>query len=127
MPVQQAPGTTVLVAEADTPVLSFLCSVLEQQGFRVLAASDGQEALRLAQVHSPRINILLTDFSLPSLNGVELARAVREMAPAVGVVLMSGILHGHGPGVAYLQKPFTTTALLKTLAGFVQSSNTHRA
>jgi two-component system cell cycle sensor histidine kinase/response regulator CckA len=126
LPAPPTPGATLLVAEADSPVRTFLCRVLEGRGFRVLAASDGQEALRLAQEHCPRIDVLLTDFSLPSLNGIELAMAVRDMTPAVRVVLMSGILHGNGPGVAYLRKPFTTTALFETLAKFFQASTTHQ-
>jgi DNA-binding response OmpR family regulator len=124
LPSPHRPGITILVAEGDPAVRSFLKSVLAQQEYRVLEAADGKEALRLAEAVYPKIDILLTDFALPALNGIELAMAVREAAPHVGIVLMSGILQGSGPGVAYLQKPFTATALLTILSKCLQNPGT---
>ena len=103
---------TVLLVEDDEAVHDFVGFVLSQLGYRVLAARDGHEALRVADAFGAKIDLLLTDLIMPGMDGRELARRLRVSRPALKVIQMSGY-----PGdarvtppperrVATLSKPF---------------------
>jgi signal transduction histidine kinase len=69
------PASLVLVADDEEPTLEILTTVVQDLGHQVLAARDGEEALRLAQHHAP--DLIITDFMMPRRTGIELIRAVR--------------------------------------------------
>jgi PAS domain S-box-containing protein len=123
-PLESLRGTeTVLVAEDEPAVRALVCQTLEQLGYTVLQAADGDEALRILAKHGP-VHLLLTDVIMPVMGGRELAKRVSTSEPATKVVYMSGYtddtLAFHGlpePGVAYIQKPFTPVALAEKLRG----------
>jgi two-component system, cell cycle sensor histidine kinase and response regulator CckA len=109
---------TVLLVEDDEAVRALARRTLEQKGYAVMEASDGEEALRIITgCHG--IDVIVTDLTMPRLSGVELAARVRETSPGAGIVLMSGFPesslvrekrigeHGH-----FLEKPFTPSALV---------------
>ncbi len=107
-------GQMVLLAEDETPVRMLAARVLKRRGFRVLEAQDGGEALRLAEAHAHEIDLLLTDVTMPVLDGRELAERFRHVCPGAKILFMSGhpesvIAHDGvlDPGVAYVAKPFT--------------------
>jgi len=111
---------TVLLVEDDVLVRDLANRLLEQQGYRVLKAADGQEALRVAKEHvGETIHLLLADIVMPQMGGKELADWLKISRPNVKVLYTSGyadnaIVH-HGvldPGTHFLQKPFS----LKTLS-----------
>jgi DNA-binding response OmpR family regulator len=108
---------TILIAEDGAAIRRFVTGVLEEQGYSVLAASDGAEALGLAESYAGDIHVLLTDFDMPRLNGAELTEAMRRLFPSVGVIVMSGDLKRetsvHISGVSFLGKPFAASALLE--------------
>jgi PAS domain S-box-containing protein len=112
----------VLLVE-DEPALRRLASrMLEGQGYRVLEAADGGEALDLAAASSERIDALVTDVVMPRMGGVELARRLRAEHPALGLVFMSGYPEDRGRGAeglpenaVLLEKPFRSDALLAKL------------
>ncbi|HEX5138259.1 MAG TPA: PAS domain S-box protein [Planctomycetota bacterium] len=111
-----AGGTeTILVVEDEPRVLDITRRVLEERGYRVVAASSGDEALaRLASV--PEIRLLLTDVVMPGMDGQELASRVLRAHPQIRVVLLTGYEVGPRPDVAphlVLQKP-VAAALLAT-------------
>jgi two-component system cell cycle sensor histidine kinase/response regulator CckA len=81
---------TVLVAEDEVGIRSPLRRLLSAQGYRVLDASDGPGALEVANRHSGRIHLLLTDILMPGMNGGELARRLLQVRPGMRVVFMSG-------------------------------------
>jgi len=81
--------TTLLVDDEDT-VRTYLGRILRTEGRRVLEARDGEEALGLARELSSEISLIITDVSMPRLNGVALANAVSEFSPATQIILMSG-------------------------------------
>ena len=111
---------TVLVVEDEPAVRLLVRLVLKQQGYTVLEASEGTEALRLAGQHPGAIHLVLTDFVMPGMTGAELARYLRQARPGIGLLYMSGytggsimdrgLLEGE---VVFLQKPFTSDALLR--------------
>lgn len=93
-------------------------AVLQSQGYAVLAAPDGQQAIKMATQHTGTIHLLMTDVVMPGMSGKDLADQMGRMYPGLKVVLMSGypdeevLRHGaHDAGVAFLQKPFTPAAL----------------
>ncbi|HEX4600630.1 MAG TPA: response regulator [Gemmatimonadales bacterium] len=111
---------TVLLAEDEQLVRVLARRVLEQAGYRVLAAAGGAEALALAERHTGPIHLLLTDVVMPEMNGRELMRQLLARRPDVRVLYMSGYadeaIARHGvldPGTAFMQKPFTPGALTR--------------
>jgi PAS domain S-box-containing protein len=111
---------TVLLVEDDPAVRDLMARVLRQQGYAVLEAADGQEALRLARQHGGKIHLLLTDVVMPGLSGMALARQLAPLQPGMELLFMSGyadnavVQHSMlDAGVAFLQKPFSSLALAR--------------
>jgi PAS domain S-box-containing protein len=120
--VQVAPrGTeTILLAEDEDGVRRLSRMALEMQGYRVLAAKTGAEALRTADAYAGPVHLLVTDVVMPELSGRDLADALRARRPGVKVLYMSGytddavVRHGVLEAVdAFLQKPFTPLGLAR--------------
>ena len=111
---------TVLVVEDDRTVRLLAGEMLRLNGYTVLQARDGREALDLVQRHGRPIHLLLTDVVMPEMSGRQLAGGVAAIQPGIRVLYMSGYTDGviahHGvldAGVAYLQKPFTADFLAR--------------
>lgn len=83
---------TVLLVEDETDVCALALAILRRSGYHVLTASDGTAALQLASQYSGHIDILVTDVIMPGMTGLELARHVRRLRPAMKVLYMSGYL-----------------------------------
>lgn len=120
-----APGEeTILVAEDEDLVRSLLVMTLERAGYRVIASANGEEAIaRLEAVGTSGIDLLVTDVVMPGINGGELARRVRELAPKIPVLYVSGHPQDRGPSERspelpsgrYLTKPFEKDRLLSEI------------
>ena len=113
---------TVLVVEDEDDVRSFACQTLRQQGYTVLAAADGREALLLAEPVSREIDLLLTDAVMPQMDGPALAAELMARCPDLKVLIMSGYAQGADlekvtlrNSFVFLQKPFTGRQLLRTI------------
>jgi signal transduction histidine kinase/ActR/RegA family two-component response regulator len=83
-------GECVLVVDDEDMVRDLARLVLERRGFRVLTASDGEEALAQYGAHPGRIDLVLLDYSMPGLTGLQVFEALRKMDPKVCVVFSSG-------------------------------------
>jgi CheY-like chemotaxis protein len=113
----------VLLAEGDRSVRDVVRDVLELDDLRVLAASDGQEALRLAEFWM--VDLLVTDVALPHLDGLELIRAVRRLYPGLPAIVTSAdtVYQGRPLGAAaaelhvetMLLKPFDLADLQRAV------------
>jgi two-component system cell cycle sensor histidine kinase/response regulator CckA len=111
---------TVLLAEDEQPVRDITALLLETLGYRVLKASNGEEALRLAEASQEKIHLLMADVVMPGLSGRELAEVLRSRDPNLKVLFQSGytddavlrygIVHAE---VAFLPKPFTLDVLAR--------------
>ena len=111
-------GETILMVEDDPSVFSMNVMLLDQMGYRLLAAPGGVEALEKCKNYEGVIHLLLTDVVMPGMNGREVATRVREMRPGIKVLFTSGytdsvvILHGLFPeGSHFLAKPYTPQVL----------------
>lgn len=110
---------TILLVEDEPAVRDLATFVLREQGYFVLAASHGHEALQLAQEHLQDIQLLLTDVIMPGMNGKDLARQLSQVRPDLKIIFMSGYTDGtigrHGvldPGNVFIQKPFLPRMLV---------------
>ena len=120
-PVEPSPSEAakrVLVVEDEEVVRGLVRQVLEGQGYVVLVAQDGQEAIELAGRNT--IDVLLTDLTMPNVGGREVAERLRETQPGLKVVYMSGYVEDGltgalPPATSFLGKPFTFSELTETV------------
>jgi len=113
---------TILVVEDQPELLSMIGEALEGWGYQCLRAHDAEEALSRARRH--KVNLLLTDLILPTVNGRQLAKQLREPTPDLKVIYMSGYqLAGEteasdvaeADGAVVLKKPFALPLLARTI------------
>jgi CheY-like chemotaxis protein len=104
---------TILLVEDDESVRDLAWRVLEGQGYAVLQAGNGQEAIQVAAGHPDPIHVLVTDLIMPGMSGKVLAEQLTPTHPDLKVLYISGytdeLIAEHGilePGVILLQKPF---------------------
>jgi signal transduction histidine kinase len=120
---REAPGPatgleTILLVEDDAQVRELTQTILERQGYAVLVAENGPEALALLNARSEPVHLLLTDVDMTEMSGKELAIAAAEGHPEMKALYMSGyaedIIAHRGAledGIAFISKPFTIQAL----------------
>jgi CheY-like chemotaxis protein len=113
---------TLLVVEDTESLREMFCDVLQQQGYNVLSAANGEEALVLAREHKQPIHLLLTDVVMPKLGGADLAKELSRLRPGLRVLYMSGYTNGvitrhgaAGKGITVIEKPFTTERLCRAI------------
>lgn len=109
---------TVLVVDDEPSVLRVASKVLRRDGYEILEALGGEEALRVARNHHGPIHLLLTDVVMPGIGGRELGDQFREVHPDTALLFMSGytedevLLQGiRVADVNYIAKPFTVAGL----------------
>ncbi len=108
---------TVLLVDDEAVVRSLVRRLLEREGCTVLEAEDGRGALALEREHPGRIDLLLSDVSMPQMNGFELAEEIRRLSPDTAVLFMSGYadLEPVRPGERVVVKPFAAAELLRAI------------
>ena len=103
---------TIHVVEDDLDVLALARDFLERAGYAVVTAVDGEEGLRLYEEQHPDISLLLTDVTIPKMNGHDLAGRILKLDSRLPVVLMSGDPREQESSMECLVKPFTPGELL---------------
>src|SRR5439155_9690639 len=124
------PSPTILLVEDDDAVRGLLQHVLDLEGFTVLTAGDGPSALALARTHLGKIDLLLTDISMPRMTGRELADLIHADQPHLPVLFMSGYadsgtiqLAQEGCREALLLKPFRPADLVGRVREMIANSS----
>jgi two-component system OmpR family response regulator len=118
-------GMRVLLIEDDEDNRELMAEVLEGAGYQVLTAASGTAGLRTLAEHS--VDVVVTDVGMPGMGGLEVARAAKEIAPGVPVVVVTGyteredISNARGREVdAVLVKPVDPDALVAAVAQMVK-------
>ena len=121
---------TILVVEDDPTVRELSGELIEALGYRPLIARNGIEALEVLATAEDEIHLVLSDVTMPTMGGVELAVEMDRRNPSIPVVLMSGYAPDPMGGgfsspnlAAWLQKPFSVDALATTLAEILSKSD----
>jgi signal transduction histidine kinase/CheY-like chemotaxis protein len=125
-PYQRTPkGETVLVVEDEAALREVTRRIFARNGYQVIVAASGPEALRIARGHPGEIHLLVTDVIMPQMLGKEVVEKMRLIKPEIEVIFMSGyarpVLASQDrldPGVALVEKPFSGADLL-AIAGQV--------
>jgi DNA-binding response OmpR family regulator len=112
---QPAGQPVILVVEDEVLVRNFVCLQLQRDGYQVLSAADGLEAVDVARAYSGAIHMLLTDLVMPKMDGMALVERMRQERPGMRILLMSGRLSGPGREqlveFPFLRKPFAAKDL----------------
>jgi two-component system cell cycle response regulator CpdR len=110
---------TILLADDEPDLSEVIVAILTEAGYAVLAASDGYDAVRI--LADNWVNLLITDVSMPGIDGFELARQAKVMRPNLSVIYLSGdtVMSAKSPGPIYgpiLQKPLRLRDLVDEVA-----------
>ncbi len=118
-PEPTAPLATILVVEDEAGIRALVRKILRRQGYEVLEAANGQDALALCREHGQRVELLITDVLMPQMGGRELVERLQTQGHDMKVLYVSGYTDDSTvysgdlpPGTAFLQKPFTLGSLL---------------
>jgi DNA-binding response OmpR family regulator len=113
---------TILLIEDEELIPEFLVAVFQKNGYNVLPASDGEEGFAEFSAHSSIIDIVISDYGLLKINGIELFRLMKNHSPSVKTILMSRNIsneiqrEAESLGVAgFIHKPFEMDAMLKKI------------
>ncbi len=132
-PTDQRPargGTeTILLVEDNDALRELVARTLQKAGYTVLQSGSSETALELAATRKERIDLLLADIVMPQISGVQLVNRMRESAPELKALLMSGYsplnlsqLTAIPAGVTFIEKPFTRSSLLSNIRTALRES-----
>jgi CheY-like chemotaxis protein len=118
---------TILIVDDEPSVLRYIATVLRKEGYEVLQADGGDEALAICESHAGYIDLMVSDIAMPRMNGRALAECMNQRYPGVPIIFVSGYpasrelvagltARGFENGYSYLQKPFKPQELLRAIA-----------
>lgn len=110
---------SILIAEDEAAIREFITLNLTHSGYSVVEAENGKEAVELFEKGKENIDIVLLDYMMPLMNGIDACKRIRELSPGVGVIFLtaktqeSDKIYGLYSGADdYITKPFSVTELL---------------
>lgn len=112
---------TILIAEDEPSVRTFMRIALGGLGYLLLESAHGHDAIQLSEAYTGPIHILLTDLTMPGMTGIQLAENLLMKRPFLKVLYLSGMFeedvfpNAVPPNSAFLQKPFTIQSLLTSV------------
>ncbi len=118
---------TILLVEDEPALRQKICEVMENAGYRILVARDGNEGFRLAEEHARQIHLLVTDVVMPNMSGPRLSERLRAPCPEIKTLYMSGYPDmGEGSEALrsqpnFIQKPFTQEELMRRVREVLDS------
>jgi len=125
------PGSeTILLVEDEEAVRKLVRRTLERQGYHLLVAAGGADAVRIAEQHKGLIHLLITDVIMPHMSGRETAERLKALRPGLHVLYVSGYTEttvartgALAAGELFLQKPFTPQALVRRVRELLDRAN----
>jgi len=123
-------ANTILLIDDDKNISDMVSLMLEHLGYSVILTSGGNEALAVLNTESRGIDCVLTDLSMPDMDGWEILSFVKKISPEMPVILASGYDEAHVrsscqrqmPPDAYIQKPFQMAELKTTLGRVLEQA-----
>ena len=115
---------TILVVDDDPSILRSVSVLLRDDNYNVLTSSSGRDALKQSKDYKRQIHLLLSDFQMPGLSGVDLATQMTLKRPNLKVLLMSGFPKGMltlDTGWRFLAKPFISSQLRALVLSLVSA------
>ena len=111
---------TVLLADDDEQIRTLVWEILAQEGYRVLPARNGHEALEVLGRHGDGVDLLLADVVMPRLGGRDLAKRAQELLPHLRVLFISGYgdnldFRADFPEAIVVEKPFSSEQLIEAV------------
>lgn len=105
------PSLTILLVDDEEPARSSTAAILEDMGHEVVQAGSGETALHLFRARP--FDLIITDYLMPAMNGLELAAAARKVRSSIPILMITGFadIAGAGANVARLSKPFRVAEL----------------
>jgi two-component system cell cycle sensor histidine kinase/response regulator CckA len=125
--IEEPASHTILLVDDENAVRSIVVKILRRAKYNVLEAENGEAALRIAESHVGKIDLLLSDMYMPGLRGPEVAQALAPKCPGLRVLFMSGYADqdsrsGVPVGANFLNKPFSGKELTAAVEAALKGS-----
>jgi two-component system cell cycle sensor histidine kinase/response regulator CckA len=126
MQTSAQPKQTILVVDDEESIRLVTSRILERQGYNVLVAGSGQDALQICRDYRPPIHLILADLIMPGMSGVEFVKQAITVRPRVRVAYISDSYmlkqaFAEQPGLLFIEKPFTAEELVKKVSAALRS------
>jgi DNA-binding NtrC family response regulator len=108
----------ILVADDDEQVLRFITFALKKDGYDVIAFTNGSEALMHISSFKNKVDLILTDYILPDMNGKEFSQKANLLYPEIKLVFTSGyadLFDAHENNIQFIKKPFSIQTLTERI------------
>ncbi|MDP8202217.1 MAG: response regulator [Candidatus Tenebribacter burtonii] len=110
---------TILLVDDEESIRNFLSEILEEQGYKIIQAINGEEGVRKFKENKEEIHLLISDITMPKMNGLELVSKLRELKSDIKAIFISGNVdndlikeHISYPNIGFLHKPFTYDSII---------------
>lgn len=120
VPLETSGTETLLIVENESAIRNLLQVALRRNGYTVLAAESGREALEVVRNHAGTIHLLITDVVMPDMDGPELVKQLSSIRPDTPALFMSGYMDDTlgdrgvlSTNANFIQKPFSPRAIAK--------------
>ena len=122
---------TILVVDDEPFIREIIQATLGREGYTVLVAENGEQALQLCDAQQGEIDVLVTDLKMPVMDGIQLARRIKASMPSLRVVIISGFGEGKTliesgflpEDIVYLEKPFSLNAIEDTVRKVLEAGS----
>jgi DNA-binding NtrC family response regulator len=117
----------ILVAEDNQPLLNLMTIALKKEGYEVISVPNGSEAVMHLNKLKDKIDLVLTDYILPDMNGKDLSQIATGLNPHIKLVFTSGyanLFDKHETNIQFIQKPFTLNKLVENVRYILNGGET---